>query len=294
MQAGQEALDADDPEVAQGRFLQAWMLVQAEPSLAEQQSSVAGWLDHARRATLQRQLKWHIPPREFDVRRDEALLLAMQLPQLNADSHSVARRALEDALEFTIPRDPGWTVEREQLTLLLADLIESESGAEAALRFLDQSNEFASRAFFEQRARLLEQLGRATDAAVARAQALKFPQKLAEESLLNGVRHARQGDFVAAIRDVEKVLDTEPQAFAPRFLHAVCLVKLQRWPEAKVAFAACLAQRPQFLWSEYYMSVVRFELGEVDAANAGVRRVLSLRPSAPLEEVAVRLLKERG
>ncbi len=285
MKAGQEALDADDPELAQGRYLQAWMLVQAEPALAEQQSSVAGWLDHARRATLQRQLKWHVPPREFDVRRDEAMLLAMLLPQLHADSLPVAQRALEETLEFTVPRDPGWTVERERLTLLQADLLAIESGPDEALRFLDQTHEFASRAVHLQRARLLEQLKRVADAAAAREQALKFPQKLAEERLLDGVRRARDRDFDAAVRDFEDVLNVEPQMFVARFLQAVCLQQQQqRWPEAKVAFAGCLAQRPQFLWSEYFLCVARSEMGDKSAVESSLQRVLSLQPSKPLEE----------
>ena len=81
MQAGQQALDDNDADVAHGRFLSAWLKVQSEPSLIDYQLGVAGWLDHSRRAVIQKQWRQRVSPCEFDERRDEALLLSLLLEQ---------------------------------------------------------------------------------------------------------------------------------------------------------------------------------------------------------------------
>src|SRR5207302_242115 len=63
VQEGQDALVRDDVDTAQERFRVAWMRVQAEPALGDEQTHVAGWLDHSRRAVNRHRWKQRIPPR---------------------------------------------------------------------------------------------------------------------------------------------------------------------------------------------------------------------------------------
>jgi hypothetical protein len=76
---GQESLVRHEEDIAQERFREAWIKVQAEPALQNYQTSVAGWLDHSRRAADKQRWKQRSPPREYDELRDEALVLSLLL-----------------------------------------------------------------------------------------------------------------------------------------------------------------------------------------------------------------------
>jgi hypothetical protein len=53
------------------------------------------------------------------------------------NAFSMAREALHAALELTIPGDPGWEHEREQLLLVEVDLLAAHADARQALMLLD-------------------------------------------------------------------------------------------------------------------------------------------------------------
>ncbi len=287
MQAGQQALDDDNAEVAHGRILSAWMKVQAEPSLIDDQLYVAGWLEHSRKAVVQRKWRQRVPPREFDDRRDEALLLSLLLEQPAEQQLSIAREAIHAATSFTIPGDPGWTHEREQLMLVEVDLIELESGPEQALKHLDATSEFSSRLFYQRRAVLLQQLGRSSESEQVSHKANMFPPDEAVDEILNGIARARRREFDAALQNFEHVLDRQPDLFIARLFQAICFLKLNRPQEAKVALTACIAQRPSFMWSHFFRSQVSAALGDEKAAIVDLQRVLGMKPSAPLERAAL-------
>ena len=48
------------------------------------------------------------PPRPYDERRDDALVLSLLLDPFRQKPVSAAREAMEAALEFTIPEDLAW------------------------------------------------------------------------------------------------------------------------------------------------------------------------------------------
>src|SRR5436309_10830973 len=58
------------------------------------QTHVAGWLDHSRRAANQQRWKHRIPPREYDELRDEALLLSLLLDPHQQEPVQAARQAI--------------------------------------------------------------------------------------------------------------------------------------------------------------------------------------------------------
>lgn len=287
MKSGQQALDDDEADVAHGRFLAAWMKVQAEPALVDHQPGVAGWLDHSRRAVLQKQWMQRVHPREFDERRDEALLLSLLLEPTSEQQLPIAREAIRAALDLTIPGDPGWTHEREQLTLVEADLIARESGAAQALKHLDATNEFSSRLLHERRAALLEQIGRSTEAEQARRHAEQFPPDQAADRFLSGVTHLRRREFDLAQQDFEQVLDAQPDTFNARLFQAICFLNQKRFGEAKVALTSCIAQRPPFQWSYFFRSQASGALNDQTAARTDLQRVLEMNPSDTLKRAAV-------
>ncbi|MFO0978454.1 MAG: protein kinase [Planctomycetaceae bacterium] len=296
MASGQEALEADDPELAQGRFLRAWMLVQLEPSFAEDRSSVAGWLDHARRATLERQMKWHVAPRTFELRRDEAFLLGMQLPELAQPQIKYAEDAVRDSLAFTIAGDPGWTEERRRLVLLAADLDaanrdrtadDTDAGAlqdSDLFGLLDDPELSGTREWHEARSIRLRNSGQADQAELEESRANSSPPDEVTSLLLEITGAARQQNFEPAVAAADRLTERHPQLFLARFLKAICLWKLKRNGEAQVCLEACMAQRPDFLWTEYFLARMRYESGQRDEAFRSFQELLEFKPSPALQD----------
>lgn len=289
MASGQDALDTDDPELAQGRFLRAWMLVQLEPSFADHRSSVAGWLDHARRATLERQMKWHVAPRTFELRRDEAFLLGMQLPDLAQPQLKYAEDAIRDSLTYTVANDPGWTEERRRLVLLADELAASGDAfattSNSDLTVLLENPELAgTRELHQARAARLNHAGRSDEATRETELADQSPPDDEASALLEIVRYSQKRDYQQALHAADRLTQQNPQLFLGRFLKAVCLWKLDRKGEAQVCLESCLAQRPDFLWAEYFLARIRFENGQAEQALQSFRRLAEYKPSPALLE----------
>ncbi|MBL8810274.1 MAG: protein kinase [Planctomycetaceae bacterium] len=289
MASGQAALEADDPELAQGRFLRAWMLVQLEPSFAEHRSSVAGWLDHARRATLERQMKWHVAPRTFELRRDEAFLLGMQLPDLAQPQLTYAEDAVRDSLTYTVANDPGWTEERRRLVLLAAELAAADDTSATTSNsdlttLLEDQDLAGTREWHQTRAARMKRAGLSEEAARETTLADQSPPNEKTSALLEIVRHSQQRDYQQALQAADRLTQQNPQLFLGRFLKAVCLWKLERKGEAQVCLESCLAQRPDFLWTEYFLARIHFENGKADQALRSFRKLEEYKPSPALLE----------
>jgi hypothetical protein len=277
MKEGQEALARGDEDVAVAQFSDAMTLVQGEPALRDYQTGVAGWLDHARRALSQQRWKQRVPPREYDEKRDEALFLGLLLQGPRDRAISTAREAVAEALELTLPNNPGWRHEREQLVLLDAELVCLKDGAAKALERLDETPGFASRAFHLQRAEYLEGAGRAEDAATERDRATWFPPEEVYARFLTGAALLRRRDYIGAEREFEAVLDAEPEHFTARLFLAICVLRQGRPAEARVGLTACIAQRPRFPWSYLYRAECFRLLGNAAGAKRDVGRADELR-----------------
>ena len=292
VQDGQMLLEQNEFEMAYGRFHEAWMTVQAEPALADHQPGVGGWLDHSRRAVNKEQWKQRVPPREFDERRDMALLESLLQEPAPDQPIAAARDAIHSAMELTLKQDPAWQIERERLTLVEAELIARDGSALEALNHLDSTHEFASRLFHQQRAAYLTQLGRESDANEALEQANTFPPDEPATLLMNGMNHVRRRDFTLALVDLEKLLNIEPDHYPARLFQAICFLNLKRPAEARVALTACIAQRPRLHWNYYFRAIANSEIGDRKSAASDLARVLELNPSETVRTSTQRLLKE--
>jgi tRNA A-37 threonylcarbamoyl transferase component Bud32/tetratricopeptide (TPR) repeat protein len=287
VRSGREALERDELEVAQGRFLAAWQKVQGEPALADHQTSVAGWLDHSRSAINRYHWKQRVPPRDFDSRRDEALLLSvLQFPHLPEPAEA-AREAIQAALELAPAHTFAWQLEREQLVLLEAEMLARTTGEAGALAWLDETAEGNSHLFHVRRTELLRSLGREREADRAHAEAERHPASPTAVRFHRGLALARDEQFPAALAEFEAVLEREPAHFAARLLQAVCFVKLQRPAEALVGLTACIAQSPRFAASPLLRGQARAALGDEKLAQRDFETALALRPSDPVRLAAL-------
>jgi len=274
MLAGREAVERNDLEQAQSFFQDAWIKVQAEPQLVDHETSVTGWLDHTRNLMNRYQWKQRTPPREFDERRDTALLQSvLVIPDLQNPTQQ-ARQAIQQALEFTIPLDASWQVEREQLTLLDSELIEMEHGPEAALTSLDSTREFSSSTYHRRRAQLLHKLHRDVEAHAALQHGESLPRRKIFERFYAGMNSMRKQEWETALHEFDDVLEAEPEHFAARLFQAIVFLRLQRPSEARIGLTACIAQRPRFVENYYFRAIALYRLHEATAAKRDLDEVL--------------------
>lgn len=288
---GRTALEQEDIELAQARFETAWMKVQAEPELADHETSVYGWLDHARNIASRYQWKQRVPPPPFDERRDEALLESLLVTSQDPRMVDAAINAIHAALAFTVPGELRWQPEREQLVLQEAALVERTSGAEAALKILDVAGSFSSRLYNQKRAELLERLSRPGEAAEARVVAETLPLNRIVTVFQAGMDHIREKNFNAATADFDIVLNLDPEHFAARLFQAICFLKLDRPAEARVALTACVAQRPHFQWNYYFRAQAEFALGQSDQARDDLKQATMGRRQSIVADLALRQLE---
>ena len=287
MQVGRRALDQDELETAQARFQEAWIKIQSEPKLLDHATSITGWLDHTRNALNKSHWNQRVPPRNFDDRRDEALLFSLlPFPSL-PDPIVKARDAIHSALELTIQDDSAWTAAREQLVVQESELILREAGAPEALKFLDRTyGEFDSRRFHRQRAALLRQTGRMDDADKALIESDKFPSQHTADLFQNGMNLLREGNAQQALIQFEEVLATEPGHFTARLFQAICFQRLQRFGEARVALTACVAQRPTFHACYFLRSQVHDAQQETELAQRDRASATAGKPSDLMRQIA--------
>ncbi len=267
MEAGRQALEADDVESAQSRFENAWMMVQAEPELASLETSVAGWLDHTHNAENRYRWSQKTPPPPFEQRRDEALLESLFLPIDPEISAATARAAIASAMEFTIPNDARWRSERELLLLQDVAIIERAENAEVALKTLDASESFATHQYHSRRADLLEQLERFDEAATERDKAERLPLNPLVADFQTGMDDLRQRRFAQAEARFDQVLQRNPEHFAARMFQAICFLNLNRPAEARIALTACIAQRPAFQWNYFFRGRASAQMGYLEQAS---------------------------
>lgn len=287
---GQTLLEHGEADVAYGRFHEAWLIVQAEPALEDHRPGVGGWLDHSRNAINQQQWKQRVPPREFDERRDLALLESLLLDPLPEAPIATVRESIRGALELTIAGDPAWQRQRQRLVLVEADLIARDASAEQALAYLDATREFPSRLFHEYRARFQAQIGQQEDAERARAQAALFPQDAAESLFMRGMDRIRQRDFPTAMINFDELITLEPEHYTARLFQAVCFLNLKRPGEARVALTACIAQRPGLYCNYYFRAQALMAMGESRLAVLDLQRVLEMNPSKPVHSATDSLM----
>jgi eukaryotic-like serine/threonine-protein kinase len=288
---GREALEQDDNQRAENRFLSALTLVRGEPALREQELGVAGWLDHSRRQGEQERWRKRRPPPLFEELRDEALVWCVLPGPSRKQAASAAREALQAALGLTVADDPAWHREREQLALLGADLTLREGDPAGALRTLDEAKGAGSRLWHQRRAECLDRLGRKPEAEQERLLADRLSPQDTLALFLGGLDRMQRGDADGAVGDFAQVLTLEPDHFMARFFQAVSFLRGRRLGEARVALTACLGQRPHFAWTCLLLARVHAESNDPAAALRELRRGLEMQPR---DAARVTLLVSRG
>lgn len=280
VQDGRTAIENDELEAAQAKFQEAWQFVQSEPQLFDHETSVAGWLDHARNAINKYHWKQRVPPREFDELRDSAILeSALVVPHL-AKPIPLVREAIRHVLELT-PQDATWSAERDRLRLIDASMVALASGPEPALSELEKATLPESRAWYDLRADLLQQLGRNEESQSELKRSEGLPPRPVEAAFQQGLNSLRQAKYADADRLFQKVLDEEPEHFLARLLQGVCCLQLQELGEARIALTAAVAQRPTFHWSYLFRSRVYRALGDLVAARNDLEQALACQPPKP-------------
>jgi serine/threonine protein kinase/tetratricopeptide (TPR) repeat protein len=288
---GREALDQNDPQLAEQRFLNALALVHDEPALHEQELGVAGWLDHSRRQGEQERWRKRRPPPLFEEWRDEALVWCALPGPSRKRSAAAAREAIGAARELTVADDPAWRGERAQLSLLEADLALREGDPAGALRTLDETRGEGFRLWHVRRAECLDRLGRREEAEQERGAADRDAPQDVLAAFLGGLDRMQRGDAGGAVADFDRVLALEPDHFLARFFQAACFLRSGRLGEARVALTACLGQRPHFAWTCLLLARVHANSNDPAAALRELQRGLDQQPR-PAARVA--LLGDRG
>lgn len=263
------------------------MLVQAEPELADHETSVSGWLDHSRNLASRYQWTQRNPPPLFDERRDEALLLSLLVTPRPDHQIEEAIAAVHRAREFTLADDARWFPEREMLAIQEAALLERSAGAERALESLNIEGPLPSQILWLKRSELLDRLKRPGEAAEARAAAQTLPVSRSAAAFQAGMDHIRDNDFQTASADFDVVLALDPAHFTARLFQALCFLKLNRPAEAHVALTACIAQRPGFPWNHFYLAQAQIALGQQEQAADSLKHAADVRPKSLAAELAL-------
>jgi tetratricopeptide (TPR) repeat protein/tRNA A-37 threonylcarbamoyl transferase component Bud32 len=271
---GRDALAGEDVQLARVKFEAALSKILAEPALRDQELLVRGWLEQGLRDSEKHRWKQRTPPPVFDERRDEALVQCVLSDSRDKESVHAARQSIQDALEFAVTRG-----DREQLVLLDADLVLRAGDAPRALALLDEREGISSQMWHRRRAACLERLGKTPEADAERRQAEKLAPEDTLRFFLDGVDRFHLQDFSGAARDFDNVLGLEPEYFIARLFQAICFLRLQRHAEAKVALTACIAQRPQCVWSYLFRGQAHTGLGEHALAARDFCRAMELHPT---------------
>jgi tetratricopeptide (TPR) repeat protein len=210
-------------------------------------------------------------PQSFDERRDEAILCSLELDCGRPDSFKAVQQAVDGVLEFAAKPD-----DQEQLVLLKVHLALQADDVAGAMKLLDEHAQKSSRHWHQKRAECLQRLGRKSEADQQRALAEQFAPTDALSHFLTGVNLMLGRDLNGAVRDFDRLLTLEPEHCSGRFFQAICLLKLNRPGEAKVALTACTGQRPQFVWNHVYRGLAYLRLSEHVAAAQDLQRALEM------------------
>ncbi|HEV8058484.1 MAG TPA: protein kinase [Gemmataceae bacterium] len=151
-----------------------------------------------------------------------------------------------------------------------------------ALRLLQKALRFGapSRAWHLRQARYLTLLGNKAEAQKEEKAAAQAPIVLVLDHFLVADELYRRGEFDAAIKEFNQVLQRKPAHFWAQYLNALCLLQLHRPAEARAQLSACLAQRADFVWLYLLRGFAQGELQAFDAAEADFQSALQL----PLDE----------
>jgi tetratricopeptide (TPR) repeat protein len=167
-----------------------------------------------------------------------------------------------------------------QLALTLAEAKSqpaTEGNLREAVRLLDVALQFGtpSRAYHLRRARYLTLL-KDPAAAMAEKEAAGSSVLHVLDHFLMADEYYRRGQLAEAIEEFDHVLARDPRNFWAHYVGALCLLRQQRFLEAKGRLDACLALRSDFVWSYLMHGLVQGELKATAAAEADFARAAQM------------------
>jgi serine/threonine protein kinase/Flp pilus assembly protein TadD len=195
-----------------------------------------------------------------------------------ADSPAVARLNNEDRRQL-----------REDVGILLMMLAhvtaQDAAGVGDALRLNEQAvgcfpPDAVPRAVCEQRAELLERVGRAVEAPAWRGKATAEPGS-ARDLYLAAWTNARRGRYSEAIPLLENATRVDPAAPWAWYLLGQCHDGLGRDADAIASYSACLALEPNGYQVWFNRGLANLRRGDFKNASTDFDRVLQLNPVTP-------------
>jgi tetratricopeptide (TPR) repeat protein len=135
------------------------------------------------------------------------------------------------------------------------------------------------RAFHENKARYLEQLGDKAGARHERQVAAGLPLRGPLDHFLAALQAYRQGQPGQAVSLCEALLRERPDHFWARYLQGLCHLRTQSWGRAREAFTACVDRRPEAFWPRLLRASARLRSGDFAGAGKDFEVALSEAPA---------------
>src|SRR5262249_29245589 len=124
-----------------------------------------------------------------------------------------------------------------------------------ALALLDRAEAIQglapSRAYWEDRAGYLEQLGDAAAARAARDQAEHLQPAGARDHYLLATSYARKGQYAEAVQQLDQALHLNPRHYWSMVQRGICYQELGQTNLAAADFGACIGLWPEFAWGYF-------------------------------------------
>jgi Tfp pilus assembly protein PilF len=204
----------------------------------------------------------------------------------------------------------------QELLLILAAVAEESAsrrtaeelrlGAKEAIGLLGQAARLGrtTRAYHQQRARVLAHLGDERGASEELRQARLAPAESALDEFVLGQERYSQGllgededrdhSLAEASLHFETALRLQPDHFWAQYFLALCRLKQQRPAEATASLTACLAARPDFLWLYLLRGFARGQVNAIEAAEQDFEKTLDLEQRHPNNAARYTLHMDRG
>jgi tetratricopeptide (TPR) repeat protein len=142
---------------------------------------------------------------------------------------------------------------------------------------------FTTQAYYAYRARYLSALGQEKAALRERQRAQATQSTRALDCFLGGNEKFKSGDYVQAIKELERAVRSQPNHFWAEYFLGICYLKLHRAGEARTSLTACLGlRRGDFSCTVHLLrGFAEAELRDYEAAEEDYASALALNPQDP-------------
>jgi serine/threonine protein kinase/Tfp pilus assembly protein PilF len=136
-----------------------------------------------------------------------------------------------------------------------------------------------SAALCEERARLLEKLGRSREATAARFKARKLPRQTAADHYVLASALSLQGDYARALPELREAQALDPRNYWVSFHLGICHYELGEYALALADFQSCVTLWPEFSLGLFNIGQVLHRLGKLPESIQAYSRALECDPN---------------